>query len=515
MTDADNKNAYWLFWAILAVMILVFPAFAWHENTSGFLTDDGMYLLMADFFSPYYNANDVVQQFLIDQSRFPPAFPVLIALFGGGSGNMHIAHLVTSATFIASAAALYAWARRILGSRDLAAACLVVYALLPRTLVYVTEIWSEYLYTALVLAAFMLLDKAARSRRHARELLCACALCIGLALLTRMIGVALFAVFVAFLYRHPVRRKYLYILIAAAVPLFWQAVKTVNGYGGGYGEDLEQYLSLSGLHTLFADDMPANASLLPESWGRHFAVTPGSPWLRHASSGLLLILALIGAVHRAVDKRPDFYYAALYTAIVLVWPYPAHNTRFLYPLIPLALVYMFVGLNLVVPAAGGRVRPYARAALVLLMLAMIYPNAVFVVNRFHEPVPDYIPADYRHTRQWLRGDDMDRVYREADGKAAVIRLIRRTKEHFGRRECVYSAHPVSTMLYADRISIIIPRGASIEKLRVCRYLIAVNLHTVYEPNYPLNDVNVDQLTLLDAEPDSRGRPQAFLFEIDR
>lgn len=517
MSTNTNNKPYWLFWVLLAVMAAVFPPFAWHENTAGFLTDDGMYLLMADFFSPYYHHNHHIQQLIIEQSRFPPAFPVLIGLLGGGSSNMPVAHLVTCATFIASAAALYAWAGRVLDSRELAVACMAIYALLPRTLVYVTEIWSEFLYMTLVLVVFMLLDLAVRSqsRRRVREMLCACALFIGLAVLTRTIGVALFAAFVVFLFQHSFRRKYLYILIAVALPVFWQVVKAVNGYGGGYGGDLERYFSPSGFQTLLLDDVPANAALLLDSWGRHFAAAPGSSWLLHTMSGVLLILALVGAGRRAVNKCPDVYYAVLYIAIVLVWPHPAHNARFLYPLIPLALVYIFAGLNLVVPGSSAGVRTGSRAILVLAMLAMVYPNAVFVVNRFHEPVPDYIPDDFRHTRQWLRGSDMERIHHEAEQKAAVIRLLRRTREHFGRRQCVYAAHPISTMLYSDRISIIIPRGATIEKLWVCRYLIAVNLQTVYEPNYPLRRVDLDRLTLLDSEPDSQGRPQAFLFEIKR
>ncbi|MDZ7842498.1 MAG: glycosyltransferase family 39 protein [Gammaproteobacteria bacterium] len=515
-TDTNNKP-YWLFWIVLAVMAAVFPVFAWHENTAGFLTDDGMYLLMADFFSPYYNANHHIQQFIIVQARFPPAFPVLIALFGGGSANMAAAHLVTCATFLVSGVMLYLWARRTLASRELAVACLAIYALLPKTLVYVTEIWSEFLYMALVLAVLVLLDIAARSAspRRVRETLCAAALFIGVAVLTRTIGVALFAAFLVFLVLHPVRQRYLYVLIAVSLPVFWQVVKAVNGYGGGYTEDLEKYFSMSGIQVLLLDDIPANASLLLASWGRHFALTPAASWPLQAASLLLLILALAGAAQRAMNHRPDVHYAAVYLVIVLVWPYPEHNTRFLYPLIPLVLVYLFIGANLIAGAAGGPVQRHARAALVLGLLALVYPNAVFVVDRFHEPVPDHIPGDYRHTRHWLRGHDIERIHHEADQKATVIRLLQRTRRHFGRRQCVYSAHPISTMLYSDRISIIVPRTVSIERLWVCRYLIAVNLRTVYEPNYPLHDVDRDRLRLLDAERDHRGVPQAFLFEINR
>jgi hypothetical protein len=255
-------------------------------------------------------------------------------------------------------------------------------------------------------------------------------------------------------------------------------VKTINGYGGGYSGDLEPYLSADGLRVLLFDDIPATALLLLDSWGRHFAAPPGSSWFHQGAAYVLLALALVGAAQRAARKAPDFLYAALYLLIVLVWPYPAHNTRFLYPLIPIALVYAFMGLSLVLSAAGKPLRQYAPAALLLAVLAMIYPNVLFVTNRFLEPVPEHIPEDYRHTRHWLRGNDIERIHREADQKAAVIRTAQADQATLRRTQCVYAGHPVFTMLYSDRISIIFPRNGHIEKLWVCRYLIAVNLQTI-------------------------------------
>lgn len=547
MTRAGKP--YWLFWLLLGVLLALFPAFAWQDHTAGFLTDDGTYLLLADYFSPYAIHNQAVAQFIMDQARFPPAFPILIALAGGGSANMPVAHLVTALCFIASAIMLYVWARRVLDSRELAAACLAVYALLPKTLVYTLEIWSEYLYLTLVLAALLLLERSTAAPRRARELLGAAALCVGLAVLTRTIGVALFGALLVFLYSRRVPRKALYLLIAAALPLAWELVKSVNGYGGGYGEDLTGYLSVAGLQRLLLEDLPRNAALLLGSWQRHFGVTPDAAWLARGTALALLALAGLGAARRA--RHPDVHYAALYLTIVLVWPYPAHNTRFLYPLMPLALVYVFAGLGGVVPAAraagrhgardesgshtagidvtpnpdtGAGAPPSARlfeprrashwrAVALLGMLLLVYPNALFVVGRFHEIPPGPVPEDYRHTRQWLRGDDLASNVREADRKAAVLRLLSRLGEHFAPRECVYSAHPVLTMLYSARISIIIPANARIDKLWGCRYLVAFNLRTVYEPLYPLDYIDHDRLKLLDLAANRQGQPQAFLFRI--
>lgn len=509
---ADNST-YWLFWLILAAMFVVLPGYVWHENTSGFLTDDGVYLLMADFFSPRETGNPLVQQLMMDQARFPPAYPVLIGLFGGGAASMQVAHLVTCGTFIASAVLFYLWARQALERKELAAACLVIYALLPRTLVYVLEIWSEFLYMAVVFAALVVLNLAERRRQHSRELLLAGAMLIGLSILTRTIGVALLAAFVVFLYTRGFARKYLYIATAVLLPVCWEVIKRVNHYGGGYGEDLAQYLSWDGAAKLFLTDIPHNAFLLFQSWNRHFAVEPESSWGMHWLSTALLLLALTGLARSAALKNIDFFYVVFYIPIVLVWPYPAHETRFLYPLIPFALVYMFAGLYVLVPGRAARPRWFSQTVLVALTLSMIFPGLVFRVDRFFSPVPGYIPDDYRHTRHWLRSRDPEDAYRESEQKAVVVKAMKRIGSRVNPRQCVYSAHPVSTMLYSQRMSIIVPRNPAIDRLTSCHYLFVMNLETAYRPDYPLHQVDLDRLSLLYVERDRLGHSQAFLFRI--
>lgn len=508
-----GRSTYWLLWVLLGTMTALFAPFAWHRNTAGFLSDDGVYLIMADFFSPFFHGNALVPSFMMSRTRFPPALPILIGLFGGGSQNMYAAHLVVFATFLASAALFYAWARRRLGRRDLAAACLLIYALLPRTLIYVAEIWSEYLYMALVFATLLLLETVRRSRQPSRELLCACALIIGLCMLTRTVGVALFAVFIFFLYVNAIRRKYLYILLAAVLPLGWEAIKLLNHYQGGYLEDLGRYLSPAGAEHLIVAGIAHNARLLWQSFGRHFSVSAGSPWVARALVAGLGLLALPGAIRRPLRAAEDSSYVVVYIAIILVWPHPAEDIRFLYPLIPLSLVYMFAGLSEVIPKTRTRARSLTQAGLVLLLLVMVLPNALFVIRRFLTPVPDYVPDAYRHTRQFLRGG-LERAYHDAEQMNAVVQLLKRTGRHIDPHQCVYSAHPVLTMLYSHRVSILMPPHASIPKLKGCPYLFVMNLQTFYRPDYPLRQVNVRHLKLLDLQRDRHGQAQAFLFRIE-
>ncbi|MGA8262190.1 MAG: hypothetical protein WB783_18445 [Arenicellales bacterium] len=503
---------YWPFWALLAAMAAVLPPYVWHENTAGFLQDDGVYLMMADFFSPFFHGNSLVTRFMMGRSRFPPALPILIGLFGGGSRNMHAAHLVVLATFFASAVLFYAWARRTLVEKDVAAACLLIYALLPRTLIYVAEIWSEYLFMAFTFAAFVLMDKAGREREPPRELLCACALTVGLSMLTRTIGVALLAAFCVFLIVNAVKRKYLYVLLAAALPAFWQAVKILGHYHGGYTEDLDRYLSPGGIARLILMGAPHRAHLLLQSWNAQLSVTAGSSWPLQALAGALLLLALLGLGRRLAHRADDSAYALFYVAIILVWPHPAENIRFLYPLMPLALVYLFDGLRLLIRETRTRPRMLANAGAVAAMLLLIYPNTLFVLHRFLTPLPGHFPDDYRHTRQFLRGG-LNQAYYEAEQMNDLMLSMKRIRKHVASDQCVYSAHPVSTMLYSQRMSILMPPNATIDKLTDCRYLFVMNMRAFYPPDYPLRRVDISRLKRLDVWRDRYGHAQAFLFKI--
>lgn len=505
-------TTYWLFWLLIAVVIAVFVPFAWHRNTAGFLSDDAVYLLMADFFSPFFHGNPLVPAFMMSRTRFPPALPVLIGLLGGGTENMYRAHLIVVSTFFASAALFCAWARRMLGARDVAAACLLGYVLLPRTMVYAIEIWSEYLYMAFVFMVFLLLDAGKRSRESSRELLFVCALVIGLAILTRTIGVALLAVFAVYLYRQAVERKLFYIGVAVVLPASWRLIKLLNHYQGGYVEDLAPYLSPSGMERMVLVHIPHEASLLLKTWYQHLSVTEASSSVLYAVGAVLLVLALVGLARRAAAASEDSSYVLVYLAIIVVWPHPAENIRFLYPLMPMALVYMFFGLSGIMAGTLAPVRPWAQAGLLGLVLLLILPNALLVAHRFLSPVPGYIPEDYRHTRYFLRGN-VEHAYQDVEQKNHIVRLMSRVSDQVSPDECVYSAHPVSTMLYSKRVSILMPSDASIDKLTACRYLFVMNAKALFPPDYPLHRVDTNRLKLLDFERDRHGVVQAFLFRI--
>jgi len=93
-------------------------------------------------------------------------------------------------------------------------------------------------------------------------------------------------------------------------------------------------------------------------------------------------------------------------------------TRFIYPLVPIALLYIFA----VVPTIARIVEQspgltaWANAGLAALLLLMIVPNAAAVASRFSAPVPEPIPEDSRHTRNWLEGGGTKSIREGSDEK---------------------------------------------------------------------------------------------------
>lgn len=512
-TVMDRDNYLPVIFVLLLVALL--PFYAWHQDTSGFLTDDAMYLLLADFFSPFHEGHYLVEHLVITKARFPPAFPVLLGVLGGGSQNMPVAHLVTAGCFLLSAVLLLLWARRILRRADVALACLAVYALLPQTIFYINEIRSEFLFIAQVLGVFLILHASPRSKTHERELLLAAAFLVGLCILTRTIGVALFGAFMVYLYCNRIERKPLYVAVVALLPALWLAIKAINGYSGNYLEDLQQYTDAGGIIKLLSHDLPRNAALMAAGWQEHLTVHGDAEWATRAVSLALLALAAIGFGARLRAGRVDAWYVALYLPPILVWPHPFHIPRLIYPLVPLLLVYVFAGWQAILARFPDRALRAAQIAGVLALLGLVYPSTLNLIDRFFAPVPAYIPEDFRHTRTWLQDRDFDKVHRVVETRHNVITLLKRAKEHVGPLECLYAVHPVSVILYANRRAIMLSSKPVPEKMTFCDYLFVMNLIGEHEANFPLAHVDLDKLRLLDVERNRAGAPQAYLFRIKR
>jgi len=224
----------------------------------------------------------------------------------------------------------------------------------------------------------------------------------------------------------------------------------------------------------------------------------------------------LGAIiHRLRRLCPDTFYVVFYVALILVWPHPDHMTRFVYALMPLALLYTFAGVCVALdryPAVPSRP---VRLAAVLLMLALVYPNVFVLIDRYNTPIASHIPEDFRHTHSWLLQDNLAEKQSGAEIKHNVISLLKRAPRHLEPNECIYTDHIPLVMLYGHRPAERLPPKLSPRWLRKCEYLFIMNLSANHYPKYPLDVLDHDRLELVDIEHDKAGNQQAYLFRLVR
>src|SRR6202521_6102118 len=183
--------AAWLVLAALSIGAAAVAArFTWQPGLASLHDDSVSYLVMAQAFGPFHAASAAVMA-AWPYEKYPPAFPLLIAV-SGGAFDWRIAHALVAACFGASVFMVGVYARLAIGSAAIAVAAAAAYALLPGSWLLVKGILSEVPYIALAFAALALYERHRREAPSRRSAL-ALGLLLAAVTLTRTIGVTLLA----------------------------------------------------------------------------------------------------------------------------------------------------------------------------------------------------------------------------------------------------------------------------------------------------------------------------------
>ncbi|HET7845538.1 MAG TPA: hypothetical protein VFL14_15380, partial [Xanthomonadales bacterium] len=212
--------------ALAAVAFAFLLPFAVQSVYAGFVWDDAFYLLRADaLFGRLDDAPDLAAA-MREWRSYPPLWPLVLGLAGGGSRALLPAFVANVACIVAWLAAFLWWLRRA-GTGSGTGFLLAIAALFaPFTLYYAQTLWSEHLYLAFALAALAAAEHGLATRRA----LVATAVLVTLAALTRTAGIALAIAFALLLaWRRP--RDW---LLAAMLPLAAIVVERVLNPGRDY-----------------------------------------------------------------------------------------------------------------------------------------------------------------------------------------------------------------------------------------------------------------------------------------
>lgn len=387
-----------------------FASFAAQHGLGTFADDSVSYVVMAQVLSPWRDASEAVASAFAREAFYPPLFPLLLGLVGAGH-DLLVAHVVTALVLGASLVPAYLLAGRWLGHKGPAAAVAGALVLLPAFWIAARGILSEPLFCLVLLALFLALEErgAPRSMWLIAGLMCAL-------VLTRTAGIGMLAGYVA------------WVLLAgrrAAGPL--RLLAPVAAAGLAYAAwialrpdqtaDVNAGLAASWLHGVFsspspvgavADSIARQAGALKDAWVGAILLfwVEGQP-ARPLIAGALGVLAIAGLVLRLLAGRPDPWMVLAYLGVHLAWPLYDQMTRFLFPVIPVLVLYAAVALAWALRATS---RPCVNAAAILAfaIASLAGPGLAFMWQRAQWPGPQALIVD------WYRVPDLDAAQRRAD-----------------------------------------------------------------------------------------------------
>jgi len=418
---------------------------------SGFQADDALYLLMADMLSPTVTAELPVYHHVRAHSQLPPLFSLALGISGGGSDNPGAARTFVALAMTAAIILFYAWLRCYRAGRWASIALAALFAVMPITVIHVVDIWSEGLYLAFSLASLMLLDVARRS--DGSVVIClACGVAVGCAVATRSVGFALLPAMVVVCVLADHRRVW-FMWPGLALLLGATAVIDMGHQGVSY---LDLLLTRYGISPLAAitGQIETSARVAWQAFAYDLF-----QWRDLQSPVRVVILAIsaaltaLGLLTALRRLRPDAVYFCSYGVIVGLWPYPELFDRFVFPLVPLILFYLFRGGALV----GGRFSRESEIAgtiTLVLMAALVLPATAATAKQALHPFPDPDLPGFRTTRYWL---DPTRPQREEQPFAYMHGLhesLAMLAQHVPPQACVHTVLTNLVLLKAKRIAIL-------------------------------------------------------------
>jgi len=454
----------------------------------GQFSDAAEYLLLADYYRGALSGqwlNVATEYYRV--SRFPPVYPLLLALVGGGTEAVQAAAQATQALVLLALLAAAAYMARALGSLRAALPLVALLVLSPGPLLLQIDPVSEPLM-ALMLYSVLLL---AGTRRH----WIAIAALIGASLLVRTAMVAAIpALFIAsWMQAPPGRRRGPFLLTAMALApalawfLYRQSQPGVDSYAIQY-QIAGDFVRDAGGWTRVAW---TQLGRLVAALASNFDIGVGA--LAQVGSALLLGFACIGGWLRARAGELDAWFAACYLALILVWPYPLEMSRLLLPLLPLLLVLAHVGLvqllSLRAPRFVARpgAAPFASLLLVALPLASAVPSDLLLLRRMSTEVePDLRP--YQRGRDYLTAEVDDWSLALLEVNARNMAAIQALHQYVPPGECVYihawqRARAVAGILAAAMPASIDPGKPVRAQFPICRYALA-SLQSTWQVNGP-------------------------------
>jgi len=448
--------------ALFAGLALLFLLAGARECYNGLLADSYVYLAAAEQFGRLLSADAGLLRHVFTAYPFPPLFPLLLGLAGGGVDDPSWTFGCCALLLAAAVALFQRWLCAVGVPLAGAVATALCFALLPVSLRTAMGVLSEPPFMALLLGAGILLAPRAPPPLHWY----AAALLAGLSPLVRTVGVVAVAAFVAcWALRRAWRASPWAPLLALLPALAWYGAKRLMALQGYplarvFGREFPAQL-VENLRGLAHHGVEAFDAL-----GRDF-----SAWTLVA----LLLVAVTVLAHRARRAEFDALLVLGYLPVLLSWPYPDHAARLLYVVLPFVLGHALLGLLALGRWCAGLRAAWAGWVLPALLCLMLLPGSLALLRELwvHRTGDAALLARAPASHIAGRG-----ALRAARFEARLDEFMRRHLHEVPPEACVASIVPQRVLLYGARRGVdlanVVAAGGSLEAaLADCPYVLMV------------------------------------------
>jgi Protein of unknown function (DUF3955) len=436
-------------------------AFVRQPTLATFADDSVIYLVMAQVFSPYAAASQAAAAAFASEAFYPPLFPAVLAL-AGAAHDIAWAHVLTALILAASVPVAYLLGVRWLEDRRAAAVAVLCAVLLPAMWVNAKGILSEPLFCLLLVGTLCVLDAGGQGDRGFRAArLWMLAFLLAAVLLTRTAALAMIAAYALWaLTRREwpfVSRVHAALPAVAAVALYfvWVLLRPAGTTDSNVRLALEHggaFLGAENPLAAIGASLLRQANAIGEAWVGSVLLfwVEGRP-VRTLLAGALGCLALAGLALRFAAGKADAWMMAGYLATFLAWPFYDQMGRFLFPVLPVLVLYAFWTLA---RATRFLRRPpvLGYGLLALLVVSLSAPALAFMVQRAQV-------ARYAGIVDWYRTPDLvqarSRAQTHLDLFADMEEIGRRTRPE----DRVMWVAPSYVALLAGRRGIAAPDSA--------------------------------------------------------
>ena len=457
-------------------------AFVWQPTLATFADDSVSYLVMAQVFSPYQPASQAVAAAFPREAFYPPLFPLVLAL-AGAAHDVAWAHVLTALLLAATIPLVYRLGIRWLEDRRSAAVAAFCVALLPSLWVNAKGILSEPLFCLLLLATFWALEEGPRNK------LWLLALLMAAMVLTRTAALPMIAVYALWAIARRGKRWHAVgpAFAAFAAYALWVLLRpaaTADDYARIVIEQADMYLRAQSFLASAGESLSKQANAVAEGWIGSLMLfwVEGRP-ARVVLAAAVGCLALAGMALRLLDGKADAWMTAGYLATFLVWPFYEQMGRFLFPILPVLLLYAFVA---AVRAMQALRRPpgIAYGLLAALLLSLTVPALAFIYQRAQAP------GRYAEIVDWYRTPGLDEARARAQVHLDLFSDMDDMRKLTRAEDRVMWVAPAYLALLADRRGVPAPasRLAPEEYRRAVRESSAGYVFlSVYHPRDTLRD----------------------------